>query len=88
MSDTLSAEIGKIIRRERQARGMTIEALAHESGRCKVSVARAETGQRSVKVIMLFDLLWALDCGQDVFLEILSLDASLRSTALAVKEAA
>nr|WP_159102862.1 hypothetical protein [Acetobacter persici] len=45
MSDTLSAEIGKIIRRERQARGMTIEALAHESGRCKVSVSAAETGR-------------------------------------------
>lgn len=88
MSDTLSVEIGKIIRRERQARGMTIEALGHESGRCKVSVSAAETGRYAIKVSMLFDLLWALDCGQDVFLEILSLDASLRSTALAVKEAA
>lgn len=88
MSDTLSVEIGKVIRRERQARGMTIEALAHESGRCKVSVSAAETGRYAIKVSMLFDLLWALDCGQDVFLEILSLDACLRSTALAVKEAA
>lgn len=87
MSYTLSVEIGKIIRRERQARSVTIESLANETGRSHVTIINAEAGRRLIKVNVLFDLLWALDCGQDVFLEILSLDASLRSTALAVKEA-
>lgn len=85
MSDALSVEIGKIIRRERQTRGVTIESLANETGRSRVTVINAEAGRRLMKVNVLFDFLWALDCSQDVFLEILSLDASLRGNTPAGK---
>ncbi|ATI11041.1 MULTISPECIES: helix-turn-helix domain-containing protein [Acetobacter] len=74
----LSANVGKIIRRERLRCGWKIEDLAAETGLTKNSVGSMERGRYPHRMNMLFDLLWAMDCPQSVFLEIVQADADLR----------
>ncbi|KAA8387905.1 hypothetical protein FOH24_13055 [Acetobacter tropicalis] len=74
----LAAEIGKIIRRERLKRQWTVERLVVESERDRNTIMRIESGAICSRLPVLMDLLWALDCEQDVFLEIVAADAALR----------
>lgn len=83
----LAAEIGKIIRRERQALGWTVEQLSIESGRDRNTMSRVESGAICSKMAVLMDLLYALDCGSSVFLEIVAADAALRMAAPALETA-
>ncbi len=48
--------LGQTIRRERQAKGLTIEALAFEAGVSAVRLGRVERGQGSPKVSELLAL--------------------------------
>lgn len=74
----LAAEIGKVIRRERLARGWTVERLTAESDRDRNTIMRVESGAICSRLPVLMDLLWALDCNHGVFLEIVAADAALR----------
>ncbi|KDE20683.1 hypothetical protein AZ09_04360 [Acetobacter aceti 1023] len=77
-AQALSATVGKIIRRERMRCGWTIEVLATECGLTRNSVGDMERGKYSHRMNTLFDMLWAMDCPQSVFLEIVQADADLR----------
>lgn len=83
----LAVEIGKIIRRERLARAWTVERLAAESDRDRNTIMRVESGTICSRLPVLMDLLWAMDCDQGVFLEIVAADAALRLPSALVEAA-
>ncbi|OUJ01551.1 helix-turn-helix domain-containing protein [Acetobacter cibinongensis] len=87
-ADDLAVSVGQIIQRERKKRGWTALQLCHESNRAIRTIERIELGGGGIKLNVLFDILYALDCGNDVFLEIAACDASIRNSASAVKREA
>lgn len=73
--------IASIVRRERAQTGATIERVAAEAGVTRGTVKHIEGGTGVPRMTTLFDVLWALDCSQAVWMEIAQLDARLRATA-------
>ena len=84
----LASEIGKIVRRERLKRRWTGERLAHECGHSDQIISKIERGLQGAKISVLFNILWALDCAEEVFLEIVRVDAMLRQKTGSMERAA
>jgi len=74
----LRKRIGAILRRLREAEGLTREAFAERVNVSPRVIGDRETGVGRITIEMLFDILWEMDASEDVFLEILREDAHLR----------
>jgi transcriptional regulator with XRE-family HTH domain len=59
---SLSANFGLVVRRHRQAVGLSQEELAHRAGLHRTYVSLIERGQRTVSIEVLRKLAAALDC--------------------------
>ena len=84
----LASAIGGIVRRERLKRRWTAERLAHECGHSDEIISKIERGLQGAKISVLFNILWALDCSEEIFLEIVRADATLRQTTGSMESAA
>lgn len=73
--------IASIVRRERAQARMSLEQVARDAGVTKGTIKHIEGGTGVPRMVTLFDVLWALDCSQTVWMEIAQLDAHLRVTA-------
>lgn len=56
----LQAAFGKLVRREREARDLSIEALAHEAGLSYSYFGSMERGRRNPSLIVIFAVAAAL----------------------------
>ena len=73
--------IASIVRRERAQACMSLERVARDAGVTRGTVKHIEGGSGVPRMVTLFDVLWALDCSQAVWVEIAELDALLRAAA-------